>query len=67
MVAQLVDVAANRLKLICSGRVVNETDMLDKQNIKNGSQVMVLSIATDQDSFQVSFITINCSPILIYC
>jgi len=34
------------LKLICSGRVLDENQVLELQNVRNGAQVMVLSIAT---------------------
>jgi hypothetical protein len=55
LVAKLINTNANRLKLICTGKVLVDGNMLDQQNVKNGSQIMVLSIATDQESFEVIF------------
>jgi len=53
-IAKLISVHENRLKLISAGRVINENQVLGLQNVKNGGQIMVLSVAGDHETLQVS-------------
>lgn len=52
-IANSISVSENGLKLICAGKVVDEKTTLELQNVKNGSQIMVLSVATDHETLQV--------------
>ncbi len=54
MIAGELQVAANRLKLISAGKVIEENKMLEAQNLKNGGQIMALFLSTDKETFQVS-------------
>lgn len=52
-IAHTVSIPENGLKLICAGKVLDDNKMLDMQNVKNGSQIMVLSVAMDHETLQV--------------
>lgn len=54
MIAGELQVSANRLKLISAGKVIEESKMLEAQNLKNGGQIMALFLTTDKETFQVS-------------
>lgn len=56
-IAGNVGVPVNGLKLIAAGKVVDEGKNLESQNVKNGSQIMVLSVAADHESLQVGWIS----------
>ncbi|KAK7498565.1 hypothetical protein BaRGS_00010225 [Batillaria attramentaria] len=53
MIAEVTKNERTRLKLICAGRVLNDGDCLRAQNIRNGSQVMVVVLsATEAEVIQ---------------
>lgn len=54
-VAEIISMDEHRLKLICLGRVIKDPAVLEVQNVKNGSQIMVLCVAgsTDQAALSV--------------
>lgn len=47
-ISKELDQPADHLKLICSGKVVSEELTLREQNIKNGSQLMVLCLSLSE-------------------
>jgi len=55
-IAALVETSPERLKIICSGRVLRDNEILENQNVKNGSQIMVLALVVDKDKHQVHFV-----------
>jgi hypothetical protein len=55
-IGHTVSIPANGLKLICTGKVLDENKTLDMQNVKNGSQIMILSVATDHETLQVCLV-----------
>jgi len=51
-IAEKINVEPTRLKLISGGRVIDENTLLSVQNVKNGSQIMVLSVAGNHESLK---------------
>lgn len=52
-VCDLIGDSACHFKLICSGRVINDESTLQEQNVKNGSQILVLCLRVTESEAQV--------------
>lgn len=47
-ISSLINVPTEQLKLICSGHVISNENNLAQQNVKNGSQIMVLQLSVTE-------------------